>query len=149
MADITDVLLHTIDKQWSQAKQSEDQRATMTNYIIVLAIGLEGFIVQRQFDRGSPPLAVVIIFLGIYGAIASAKYYERFRLSVDRVRVIRGELDKLHSGAMLQSLEEKADELHEKHHPRLVKLRLHTLWLMLHLLICIGGIIDLIVILNK
>jgi hypothetical protein len=77
-SDYTDVLLNEIDRQWSQAKQSEDQRAALSNFIVVIAVAGQGFIVDRDFPRRALVVAVALAVLGLFGAIASAKYYERF-----------------------------------------------------------------------
>lgn len=141
MDKTVDVLLQILDKQWLQAKQSEDQRATMTNLIIIVAIGLEGLVVQRGFDRNSLALAVVIVLLGFYGVIVSAKYYERFKLSTHRIKKIVEMLDEIAENSQACALDEAAEEEHRKQYPVLTQVRLHHLWLLLHLCIALFGII--------
>ncbi len=146
MSDATTVLLNMIDKQWSQAQQSENQRATMTNIIILVAGTLQGFIVQRGFDKLSLVLAGVLILLGIFGALSSAKYYERFRLGMLRVGKMIDRLEELHKDARIWELEKKADVEHKKRFPRLTKLRLNRLWLTLHISISILGVLNIVMI---
>lgn len=140
-----DVLMHAIDRQWAQAKQAEDQRATMTNLIIIVAIGLEGLIVQRGFDRASQVLSVVLLLLGVYGAIASAKFYERFRLSMHRASKFVGRLDEIEKEALIGELDKSAEDEHKLKHSLLVRFRLHHIWLILHLSISLFGLINIIV----
>jgi len=145
MADTTDVLLNLIDKQWSQAKQSEDQRSTLTNYVILVAGGLESFIVQRSFSKETLVLAVILVLLGILGAIASAKYYERFRLSMHRVGAMMDKLEELHKDARIWELQTQADKEHIERFPKLNKIRLHYIWLMLHIGIAVLGVINVLI----
>lgn len=147
MADAKDILLDQLDKQWTQARQSENQRAMMTNFLIVIYGILQGFIVQRKFDDPTIILAVVMIFLGVFGVLASYKYYERFRLSTCRVGRLMERLQELEPEANLKELEHKADSKHRTRYPRLHHLRLHKLWHALHWGIVILGIINLLIIL--
>ncbi|MBU1320197.1 MAG: hypothetical protein KKG33_12425 [candidate division Zixibacteria bacterium] len=147
MADVKDILLDQLDKQWARARQSENQRAQMTNFLIVIYGVLQGFIVQRKFDEPTIILACVMILLGIFGVLASFKYYERFRLSTCRVGRIMERLKELEPLANLEELEAVADKKHQARYPRLVRLRLHKLWHALHFGIIILGIVNLLIIL--
>ena len=146
MADYTDILMMQLDKQWSQAKQSEDQRAATTRYIVLLYVAVQGFIVKRGFDHDSLFLAVVIILLGVFGAVFAAKYYERFRLSTCRVGRLMERLEELHPKAILSQLEQTADERHRGRYPVLHRIRLNILWRFLHLCIVLLGITNIIII---
>jgi hypothetical protein len=143
----TKVLLAFMKEQWTQARQSENQRATLTNFLIVIFIALQGFIVQKQFALDTLVLAAVIIVLGIFGVIASAKYYERFRLSTNRVGEIMKHLDKMYPSSQLRMLQDRADVEHKKRYPRLHRLRLHYIWNVLHAIIALFGMINAIIIL--
>ena len=58
-----EILLKTIDRHWAQAKQSEDQRASMTNYLLTIYGASQAYIIQRSFDKPCIMIAVVIIIL--------------------------------------------------------------------------------------
>ena len=77
-----------------QLRQSENQRAVLTNFVLVIAAALSGFIVQLHFELRTLPLSVLIVVIGCYGALAAAKYHER---AVDRAspghRAIRRDPD--------------------------------------------------------
>ncbi len=139
-------ILSIIDKQWSQAQQSEGQRATVTNFLLIIAAGLQGFVVQRRFDHAALGVALVLIFLGVYGAVISAKYYERFRMSMCRVGKMIDTLEKINPNVAIWTAQERADELHASRYPVLVRLRLHVLWCILHIAIAILGAVDSLVI---
>lgn len=139
MADTSDVLLKMIEEGWSLAKQSEDQRATMTNYIIVISAAIFGFIMNKGIAKEVWPLSVLLVMLGIYGAIISAKLYERFKLHEHIVIKIIQRLDELHPDAQLQQLVRAAEKEHNTKF-RLVRLRLNWLWLVLHITIALLGV---------
>jgi hypothetical protein len=143
---VTDVLLKFADFQWAQARQSEDQRATLTNFLIVIFIGLQGFIVNQAFAPNTLILAAVIIFVGIFGLLASAKYYERFAYSLTRVGEIMKHLDKIYQSTQLRELHKQADVEHNTKYPRLHKFRLHYIWNILTVSIALFGVIDLLII---
>jgi len=111
-----------------------------------LALAIEGFIVQRGFDKGSLILSIILTLLGAYGAILSSKYYERFRLHVCRVGRLMERLEELHPDANLSAIEEIADKRHMSRHPMFFKIRLHILWLLLYIGIVGVGIINIIII---
>lgn len=143
----TQVLLALITHQWAQAKQSEDQRSATTNFIITVAIALQGFIVQRGFDTFSVVLAVLISLLGVFGMITSAKYYERFRSSTNRIGEMSKYLDQLYPLARARELQRIADLEHQQRFPRVSQLRLNQLWIILHALVVTFGLANIIVIL--
>ena len=146
MSDAKDILLKQLEHQWAQARQSEDQRATTTNYLLIISVAIQGFIVERGFDNLSILLALIIIGLGVFGAVLSEKYYERFRLHVTRVGRIMERLEKLVPDANLAELEKAASIKHKKKFPYLSTLRLHVLWRTIHISIAIIGAINLLAI---
>lgn len=146
MADKADVILNEVDRQWSQARQSEDQRATLSNLILLIAVAAQGFIVEKDFPKRALVVAVALVLLGAFGTVAVAKYYERFRMSMSRVGRLRERLDRNIPDLGLDELERKADEKHRKRYPQLSSVRLHYLWRLLMLSIAILGVYDLYVI---
>jgi hypothetical protein len=53
MADQNDIILNTINQQMDQARHSEDQWSTLTNILLGIVVVLQGYIVQRGFDKPS------------------------------------------------------------------------------------------------
>ncbi len=72
--DQTDAVLAYWSEHRQQLRQSEDQRAVLTNYVLVIASALTGLIAQQKLARETLPVAILIMILGIYGAITVAKY---------------------------------------------------------------------------
>jgi hypothetical protein len=141
MADDTDVLLKFCEEHWAQARQSENQRATITSLIIVITSIVAGFIAQSGLGLQMLPLAIALIPFGLFGAVATGKLYERFHLHHDKVRYWRKQINDLHPNAQLLTLERDADDEHKKTYGLMARVRLHHLWVIFHLAIAALGII--------
>ena len=51
MADTTDILMSMIEENWNQVRHSEDQRATVTNLIIIVVSVINGILTQTGFTK--------------------------------------------------------------------------------------------------
>jgi uncharacterized membrane protein YeaQ/YmgE (transglycosylase-associated protein family) len=136
----TDVLLKLHEEQWGFLRQNEDQRAQITNMVLLIASALVGFIAQKGLNREMLPLTILLIALGLYGAVASEKLYERFGFFRARAEAIERKLDRLHPAPEIFKIWKEAAEINAREFPRLHRLRLHHLWLALHLGIAITGV---------
>ncbi len=141
MTDDTQVLLKLSEQQWDYLRQAEDQRAQITNMILLIASIVIGFIAQKGLSFDVLPMTILLIALGAYGAIASEKLYERWGFFRERIDMIERKLDALHPGIEITKLWQEANALNNQQFPRLNKLRLHHLWLVLHLGIALAGLI--------
>lgn len=144
-----EILLKTIDRHWAQAKQSEDQRAGMTNYLLTIYGAAQAYIIQRTFDKPCIMIAIVIIILAIYGLVATYKYYERFRSHATIVGTLMDELDAQNTGINLNSLERIAKEKHELKFPKFHKIRLYRIWLILHAFFILLALANILLIILK
>lgn len=146
MAETTDFLLAEAQENWAQARQSEDQRAVISNLIIVVASIIHGILTQTGFTKSALPLTILLMLLGIYGIVTTAKLYERHQFHIQRARKIRLRLDELHPDAHMRKILDEANEEHRSTYPFLSqKIRLHVMWLALHSLIATLGIIYTII----
>jgi len=141
-----DILLQTIDRYWNQAIQNENQRANFTNYILLIIGALQGYVIQRRFDRFSIVLAVIIIVLGIFGVLIVAKYYERFNHQASRVGRLMEKIKELEPNINLDELESIASLKHNAKFPLLSKIRLNKLWLVFYCFFILLGIFNLFLI---
>ena len=133
MADDTEVLLAFVHEHWEEMRHAENQRSTITNMIMVITSLIVGLISQVGLAKGSIVLAILLTVLGIYGALVTAKLYERHQFDQRRLDFWYTRIDELHPNAQFLSLRQKADDTHAKEFPRLVKLRVHRLWIILAL----------------
>ena len=140
MADSVDSLLAFWREQRDQMRQSETQRAILTNYILVLVTGSTGLIVQQKLATRTLPLALLLIGIGLYGAISAAKYHERAEYHLTQARAIASALRN--TGALGDdTLLVERRETHYAKYPRLHRIRLHWLWTGLNLAVAAYGLI--------
>ena len=128
-----------------QMRQSETQRGVLTNYVLVIAAAISGFVVQQQFSLRTVPLSVLTMAIGLYGAVSVAKYHERADYHLSQARALTRVL--VQSGALPDASAglEEARQAHYGKYPRLSRLRLNWLWTSLHLGIALYGAALLII----
>ena len=149
MPDDTDVLLFFCDEYWEEIRHTENQRATLTNLIILIASAVLGLFVQWGLSRGFIPLAVLLILLGLYGAAITLKLYERYNFLQSRLYLFYDKIDGLHPNAEFLRLRADADARHKGHFPKLSKMRVHQLWLTIHVAISVAGVVLTVLILYR
>jgi hypothetical protein len=140
MSEPTDGALSYWKDHREQMRQSESQRATLTNYLLAIVAALSALIAQQKFALTTLPLAVMIMAVGLYGAITTAKYHERAAYHLSQARALTRLL--VEAGALLdvdQTLQEFRDR-HTAKYSRLHRIRLHQLWTGLHLGIAAYGL---------
>ena len=140
MADGTDVLLQFCREHWEEMRHIENQRATITNLIIVITSVIVGFAVQQKPTIELLPVTILLIILGLYGAFITGKLYERHQFAQNRLNYWYARIDELHPDAQFLQLRDIADAEHKSKYPRLVNFRLHRLWIALHIAIALLGI---------
>jgi hypothetical protein len=102
MADAADILLKQLEIENSREFHIENQRSAMTNMILVITAAALGFIAQTGLERRALVVTIPLIGLGLYGALASGKFYERFQMHASRAHRLRNRLDELVPGMSLQ-----------------------------------------------
>jgi hypothetical protein len=145
MAEPDDAQLEFWKEHREQLRQSETQRSVLTNFVLVIVAGISGLIVQQHYDLGTLPLSVLIVILGLYGALAAAKYHERANYHLSQARGLTRAL--VESGALPDNREllAKYRDDHYAAYPRLSRFRLHWTWTGLHLGIAVYGLVLIIV----
>ena len=139
MTDAADVILAHWNEHRQQLRQSENQRATMTNFVMVITAALSGLIIQQKFAAGTIPLGVLITLIGLFGAVVSAKYHERATYHLSQARALTTTLKEMTILPDNPNLDRYRDQ-HYHAFPHLHRIRLHALWTGLHLAIAAYGI---------
>jgi hypothetical protein len=139
MSEPADVVLAYWRDHRDQLRQSESQRAVLTNYVLIIVAALSGFIVQQQLRQAALPLSALITIIGVFGAITVAKYHERAVYHLSQARVLTRTLVEAghlpdHDGHLAQ-----ARAAHYGNYPRLHRIHLHRLWTGLHIGIALYG----------
>ncbi len=121
-----------------QLRQSETQRSTLTNLLLVITAALSALIIQQKFALTTLPLSIFIVLIGAYGAVAVAKYYERASYHLQQARALTRSL--VDAGVLgSDDFLDEARRLHYERFPRLSRVRLNRLWVLLHLGIMLYG----------
>ncbi|MGV9942768.1 hypothetical protein [Streptomyces sp. NPDC003401] len=140
MADESDVLLELWKGQREEARQMENQRAALTNIVIVVTAAALGFLTQQGDLRASSlGLTLPLCALGTFGALASAKYGERWAVHSGLADRLRRELGARYPGLHLLDLMADNHAEHRAEFPRMLKLKIWILWVVLHAAIGVGG----------
>lgn len=145
----SDAVLAYWGEHRQQLRQSEDQRAVLTNYVLVIASALTGFIAQQKLALDTLPVAILLVILGAYGAITVAKYHERAEYHLTQARALTKTLTELGALPADTALLDEYRQRHYDKYPWLRRVRLHMLWTGLHTAIVVGGMVLTIVILAK
>ena len=140
MTDDTEVLLAFVHENWEEMRHVENQRSTLTNIIVIIASLVVGLISQVGLNQGSILLTILLTILGTYGAVVTAKLYERHQFSQKRLDFWYPRIDELHSDSQLLSLRQMADDAHSQEFQRLAKMRVHHWWIALHSAIALLGL---------
>ena len=141
MDDQKDILLCMYQEHLKQARHQDNQRSTMANLILIISSGLLGFITfDKILNITDLPLAIFLFLLGLYGAVFSAKYYERYKLHYERSRKVREQIDRIFNQIEISILQKKADLKTKEVYPVIFDLRLYWLWISLMLIISIVGL---------
>ncbi|MBV8694711.1 MAG: hypothetical protein JO125_05740 [Chloroflexi bacterium] len=145
MNETYEFLMGCMQENWLHARLCEEKRATTANLVIVLATAVQAMLLLTGINRKALALTMLLMVLGLYGLLASAKLYERSQFHIRRARRLRARLDELLPDAQVQPLQSIAEEEHTAHYPVLSQVRLNTIWLGMHLLVVILGVVDTII----
>jgi hypothetical protein len=145
----TEVLLFFCGQYWEEIRHTEKQRAMLANLIILIASGVLGLSLQQGLSRAVIPLAALMIVLGLYGTITTLKLHERYSFLQARLDCFYKHIDQLHPDAQFLNLRARADEEHKKQFPFLEWIHVYWLWLLIHILISVGGIILLAISISR
>ena len=128
----------------SQLRQSESQRAVLTNYVLAIVAAVSGFVVQQHFRTQTLPLSIMVVLIGLYGALAAAKYHERANYHLGQARALTQVL--VQSGGLTDNevILDRFRSDHYQEYPKLSRIRLHWLWTGLHLSVAAYGLVLII-----
>ena len=146
MSEPAETVLAYWTEHRQQLRQSENQRAVLTNYILVIVAALSGFIVQQELRAGTVPLSSLIVAMGLYGAVTVAKYHERADYHLSQARALTRLPTDL--GALPDTTRPDLDAARKAHagtYRLLSRIRLHALWTGLHIGIAVYGVTLLVV----
>jgi hypothetical protein len=140
MKDEIAILWGLYQEHITYARHQESQRSTVGMLIITVSSALIG--IATYDDKiliSDLPIAMLIVVLGLFGAIFSAKHYERFTFHNERTEEYRRKLEEILPSIGVTNLNEIADKRSLERFPRITALRLYKFWLTLHLFVAALG----------
>jgi hypothetical protein len=142
MADSTDILWNFYQEHCAWERHHEEQRASVTNILLVVAAGVLSVITFGGISRSDLPLTIFLIMQGLFGALFVAKQYERFTRHQRLANVYREVLNVRFPENRIILLRDLADKEQKEKYPILSdEVRLYQLWVGLHLLIALFGVV--------
>lgn len=140
--DQKEILWSMYQEHCTHGRHHESLRATTTNLLLVIAAAAIAVMTRGEtLGLNNLPLALLLFPIGMFGAIFSAKYHERFEMHMERADRYRAAL--LEGTSLIReihSLAADADVATKKKHPWLFGLRLYKLWIALHFLVAALGL---------
>ena len=134
-----EVLLKMYETKYMLAKHAEDQRATMSNFLITITAAMFAFIAQQGFTKKTIFISLFTIFLGLFGLFMSAKYSQQYLKNYRIAKSIRNRISELCPEAQLLDIEHKALDESSARNPFFSKVPTLYLWTGLHTSICLVG----------
>jgi uncharacterized protein YneF (UPF0154 family) len=123
------------------AKQAEDQRGTLSDFLITIAAVMFAFISQQGFSKKTILISLLTIFLAFLGLFMSTKYAQHYLKNDRAARSIRARIAQLCPEAQLREIEHEVLKEIANRYPFFSKLPTLYLWFALHIAIClIGGL---------
>lgn len=139
MADKTDVLLALWQEQRESDRQIENQRATLTNIIVVIVSAGLGFLAQKGLHPPMLAVTVPMLALGVYGAVASLKSHERCAFHMRQAMWLRQQIGALHPELEIEDGLRQVRRAQRLRFPLLARTRMYALWVALHSAVAVGG----------
>lgn len=133
----------------NQARHHEVQRSSMSNLILAISGGILGLLTISELDSNAWPLSIMLALLGIFGAMFSAKQYERFCLHYRRAIAYRKKLEDHFQDIDFKEVRSIADSDHQQRAGVIHPLRLHWFGIALHILVACLGFLLIILLLVK
>ena len=140
-AEVKDVLLAAYKEHADDVRQNENHRERMTTLIIAIGAGALGLAAARVDGMSISLLGVVLVVLGLYGAVFSFKQYERSRRHAAVLQNITDRLVELYPQTQLTKIREEAHTRHAANFPGMERLRLYHLWIGLPLMVSVVGVV--------
>ena len=146
-AKAIDILTELAREEWSEIHHIESQRAGLTNILLVIESGAVALVVQGNYSLVTLPICGLLLVCGTIGLLATKKYYERFKFAETRLTETYRRIDKICSDAGLLDTLRAANMKHnasgdlEVLSYHLKRLRLYTIWILLHVIFVVASVV--------
>lgn len=141
-----DILWEMYKENVTHGRHLETLRANVTSSFIAIYAAILGIIpFDKEITAFDLPLTLLLIVVGSFGSIFVYKHYEKFNHHMRRAQNYRDAVDEFFENSPIKTLKERADKKHRSEYPRMHKFKLNFLWIFLHLIAVLIGIVLTIV----
>ena len=158
-AQNSEVILALVVEHMNELRHVEEHRQWIINLIVVVASGAAAIGSSIGFSSTSIPISILVMSLGLFGVFATLKLYERQIWYQNRLKMLIEQLDNFQEGLDLLKLYAAHEVQHKKRTrssslSKAIKIkfssvRMHVLWVIFNLFICLLGVAMLIISLMK
>ena len=131
--DEQDVIRQVWEQSSSDMRQMDAQRTTLSNIILVLDVALIGVLARPDAAPYTIFMALLLLFLGVFGIFTIRKYYERYKYYKNRAEALLKKLSSL-VGMDVQSILSEADVSHNASFSLLKSFKVYHVWYIVHVL---------------
>ncbi|WP_117211643.1 helix-turn-helix domain-containing protein [Allorhizocola rhizosphaerae] len=143
-ASSAEILIRLWQEQRDQARQLENQRALFCGLIIGLAAAFTAAAAVAPTSLVAMISKTAVVVAGLFGALVSAKFYERHQMHMTGAATIRSRLHELFPDLGIEPDWADSRSRHQRRYRRLYHLRLHHMWVALNLLVALMGLVYLV-----
>jgi hypothetical protein len=137
----TDILLKELSESYASTRHIEQQRATMSNFLMIIAAALFAYIADQKFSLETIPISVFVAVLGLFGVFMSIKYGQRFHRHYAKVAFLRERLAEISPESRVLEIEKLARDRNKARYPFFgQRISVVHLWIMIHSVIFFIGI---------
>lgn len=138
--DKNDLLWGYFIEQRASGRAFDDQRTSIANFVITVSGVLIGFAATLGFSKASIIVYGFVTLLGGYGMAATRKLYESSSFTLRRAADCLSRVGA-DQGIPFGEIKEAALAKQHEHFRVMAHVRLHVVWMVLHGLILLFGIV--------
>jgi uncharacterized membrane protein len=135
------LLYQLMDENRQHARLSEDRRIVISCVTAVAASAVATVMALLSPSVRTLPLALWLVFLGLFGLLSCIKLYERAQLHERRARALRSKLVDLTVGTGVNELLAEAQAANVRQHPRFSAIRFNSILTGLNVGIVLLGVL--------
>jgi hypothetical protein len=142
--DTEEILWKLYQDHMAHARHLEVLRASTATVLLAVTAGVLGLLGTSHawpLTYEQLPLSVFLVLIGFFGSLFAAKYHERISFHINRGDEYRDRLDGQFPAARIKRSDELADLKTRTRHSFLYNRRLWHLWVSLHLLVALLGMV--------
>ena len=141
------LLWNFYSEQRIQGRSFDSQRTSIGNFVITVSGALLVLSVNSDFDKKIIPFTVFIMIISFYGFWATIKLFERQEYHYKRARNVLKKIEEFEGEEIFHQIINQSSLEHYKKRGFSSKLPAYIVWLILHSLIFIFGLITLLIVL--